>query len=213
MSLHRRLRHSILILFLAGAALPVVVQLALGLWARPLIHGAESVPPRRVALVYGAGIYRDGRLGKMLQDRVETSVALYREGKVQRLLMSGDNRFVEHDEPGRMKDYAVALDVPPVAIQPDYGGRRTYDSCYRARYIFGLDRVTLVTQAFHLPRALLICRALGLDAVGVPADRHPYPLEAKAWSVAREALASMKALIDVSLRKPAPIMGQPVTIR
>ena len=209
----RRLRRAILILFLGGLALPVGVQVALDIWACPWTHRATTVPPRRVALVYGAGIYRDGRLGKMLQDRVETSVELYRDGKVQRLLMSGDNRFVEHDEPGRMRDYAVALKVPPIAIQPDYGGRRTYDSCYRARYIFGLHQVVLVTQAFHLPRALLICRALGLDAVGVPADRQPYPPVARAWAVTRESLASVKALIDLSLRRPAPVMGQPVPIR
>ena len=70
-----------------------------------------------------------------------------------------------------------------------------------------------MTQAFHLPRALLICRALGLDAVGVPADRQPYPPVARAWAVTRESLASVKALIDLSLRRPAPVMGQPVPIR
>lgn len=212
MSRLRRWRRRVAALCLVIVAIPLAVQAALGIWSRPWTYGATTVPPRRVALVYGAGIYRDGRLGLMLQDRVETAVDLYREGRVQRLLMSGDNRYVEHDEPGRMRDHALTLGVPPEAIQNDYGGRRTYDSCYRARYIFGLDRVVLVTQAFHLPRAILICRSLGLDAVGVAADRLSYPPLALAWALGREALASVKALVDVALRQPAPVMGRPIPI-
>ena len=89
-----------------------------------------SVAEAPVAIVFGAGVRADGRLTPMLQDRVDTAIALYRAGKVRKLLMSGDNRTLEYNEPGRMYDYAVAQGVPPEDVVRDYAGRRTYDTCY-----------------------------------------------------------------------------------
>ncbi len=200
------------VLVLLGVAVPPALALGLRVWAARYTYEAAAVPPRRVALVYGAGIYRDGRLGRMLADRVAVGAELIDLGRAERLLMSGDNRIVEHDEPGRMRDHALSLGVPAIAIQPDYGGRRTYDSCYRARHIFGLDGVILVTQSFHLPRALLLCRGLGLDAVGVSADRQRYDSWALAWAGSREVLATSLALVDLALGRPAPVMGRPIAI-
>jgi SanA protein len=148
----------------------------------------------------------------MLQDRVETAVRLYEAGRVQKLLFSGDNRFANYNEPGRMMDYAIARGVPAEDIQLDYAGRRTYDTCYRARDIFQLEAAILVTQDFHLPRALFICRSLGLDAVGVAADLQPYGRRSVAWSKGREFLATLVALFDVIRRRPAPVMGEPIPI-
>jgi len=112
----------------------------------------ESVPADRVAIVFGAGLQRDGTPSAVLRDRVATAASLYFEGKVQKLLMSGDNRFLDYNEPGSMKAYAISLGVPGEDIVLDYAGRRTYDTCYRAREIFGLDEAILVTQTYHLPR-------------------------------------------------------------
>ena len=148
----------------------------------------------------------------MLGDRVETAVQLYLAGKVDKLLLSGDNRVKEYDEPGRMMDYALARGVPAEDIQPDYAGRRTYDTCYRAREVFGLTSAVLVTQEFHLPRALFTCERLGLDVVGVAADRQSYSRRSIAWSTVREFPALLIALFDAIRQAPPPVLGDPIPI-
>jgi uncharacterized SAM-binding protein YcdF (DUF218 family) len=137
---------------------------------------------------------------------------LEKSGKVQKLLMSGDNPSAFYDEPTAMMNYAIARGVPAEDIQPDFAGRRTYDTCYRAKAIFRLDSAVLVTQDFHLPRALFTCRVLGIDAVGVVADLQSYDVRSLAWSQGREILASAKALPDVILQKPAPVLGDSIPI-
>jgi len=176
------------------------------------IYSPEDAPPERAAIVFGARIYSDGRLSAMLQDRVETAVQLYKAGKVQKLLLSGDNRFVDYNEPARMQEYALAQGVPAEDIQLDYAGRRTYDTCYRAKTIFQLDSALLVTQDFHLPRALFTCRNLGLDAIGVTADRRAYDPRSVRWSKTREIPAVLVALVDVIKKEPAPVLGEPIPI-
>ena len=110
----------------------------------------------------------------VLRDRVKTGASLYFNGKVKKLLMSGDNRVVEYNEPEAMRQCVVSLGVPDEAIVLDYAVRCTYDTCYRARVIFGMESVLLVTQKFHLPRALFICNVLGVKAVGVEANNLHY---------------------------------------
>jgi len=172
----------------------------------------EEVRPERVAIVFGARIYPDGRPSSMLRDRVETAVQLYQAGKVEKLLFSGDNRFENYDEPGSMMEYALERGVPAEDMQPDYAGRRTYDTCYRAREIFGLDSAVLVTQEFHLPRALFTCDRLGLEVVGVAADLQPYSRRSLVWSNLREIPALTAALVDVLRQKPPPVLGHPISI-
>ena len=179
-------------------------------WTR--IYTVSAVPTEKVAIVFGAGLTRDGYPTAILRDRVETAAQLYFAGKVQKLLMSGDNRFVDYNEPGAMHDYAVSLGVPESAIVLDYAGRRTYDTCYRAKAIFGVDSAILVTQAFHLPRALFLCNALGLQAEGVEANNIPYrELSLAAWNL-REQFATVGALWDVYVQRPLPILGKPEPI-
>ena len=172
-----------------------------------------EMPPQRVAVVFGARVYRSGRLSSMLRDRVDTAIALYQAGKVDKLLMSGDNSTPEYDEPGAMMAYAIAQGVPAADIQPDYAGRRTYDTCYRAQAIFHVEDAVLVTQAFHLPRALFTCHNLGLDAQGVIADRRIYDPRSVAWSESREVPATLLALLDVIRKAPPPILGDPIPLR
>ena len=93
------------------------------------IQTAEQISGQRVAIVFGARVYNSGRLSAMLRDRVDTAVELYQVGKVDKLIMSGDNSDPSYDEPGAMMAHAIQRGVPAAAIQPDYGGRRTYDSC------------------------------------------------------------------------------------
>lgn len=177
------------------------------------IYPLEEAPPARVALVFGARVYPDGRLSSMLADRVDTAVALYKAGKVEKLLLSGDNSHADYNEPGAMVAYAIRQGVPAGAIQPDYGGRRTYDSCYRARHIFQVEEAILVTQEFHLPRALFLCQNLGIAAVGVAADRRVYHPRSIAWSEAREMPATLAALWDIIRRAPPPVLGEPIPLR
>ena len=172
---------------------------------RLVLTETAAAPRVPVAIVFGAGLRADGRLSPMLADRMDTAIALYRAGVVRKLLVSGDNRFVEYNEPGRMYDYAVARGVPPADVVRDYAGRRTYDTCYRAGAIFGIDRAILVTQRFHLPRAIFTCRSLGVAAIGFSADRRTY------WSNpyyrVRDAFATLRAWWDVMIVRPLPVLG------
>jgi SanA protein len=180
-------------------------------YAGQMVALAEA-PVERVAIVFGARVYANGNLSGMTRDRVETAVQLYKAGKVQKLLISGDNSNQEYDEPGMMMAYAIRQGVPAAAIQPDYGGRRTYDTCYRAQAIFQIHTALLVTQAFHLPRALFLCQALGLQVSGVIADRQPYAPRSLAWSQLREIPATLAALVDVIRRAPPPVLGEPIPL-
>jgi len=171
---------------------------------------AGEVPPAPVALVLGAGLWRDGSPTPALYDRVATAVDLYQAGRVKKLLMSGDNRFVNYNEPAAMKKLAIQLGAPAEDIVLDYAGRRTYDSCYRAKEIFGVRQVVVVTQRFHLDRALFLCDALGVESVGVIADRRVY--QTLRWWELREVLATAGAWWDVNVRHPMPVLGEKLPI-
>jgi SanA protein len=160
--------------------------------------------------VFGAAVYGNERLSPILRDRMDTAVSLYHDGKIEKILVSGDNSTDTYDEPSAMMEYAIAQGISPDDIQPDYGGRRTYDTCYRAREIFQLDSAILVTQEFHLPRAIFTCRRLGIDAVGVSADLRPY--RAARFYEVRETLATAVALWDTVRQLPAPVLGDPIPI-
>lgn len=192
-----------LAVFLLGAA-----RLVMEIAARSRIYLPDQAPARRIAIVFGAGLWQDGSPTPVLRDRVATAVDLYQAGKVEKLLMSGDNRFVHYNEPAAMRDYALGLGVPSEDIVLDYAGRRTYDTCYRAKEIFGVDQAILVTQRFHLARALYICQVLGVDALGVPADRRAYSRRALIYWNAREFIAAFSALWDVHIIQPLPVLGE-----
>ena len=203
-----------MILYLILAALVVLIlpRLITALFSLPRTYRAEDVPSKPVAIVFGAGLWRDGTPSPVLRDRVATAAQLYFEGKVKKLLMSGDNRFIYYNEPGAMQEYALGLGVPAEDIVLDFAGRRTYDTCYRAREIFGLDEAILVTQAFHLPRAVYTCNQLGLPSVGVSAELLNYRLRALVYWQARETFATLAALWEVHISHPLPVLGQPEPI-
>lgn len=176
------------------------------------MYSAHNVPPAPVAIVFGAGLWRDGTPTPVLRDRIATAAELYLTGKVQKILMSGDNSRIDYNEPAAMRQYAISLGVPEGAIELDYAGRRTYDTCYRARAIFGVQEAVLITQRFHLPRALYTCNALGIRAVGVASDRQVYRRSSLLiWNL-RELPATLTALLQVHLTHPVPILGKPEPI-
>jgi SanA protein len=193
---------------LVGLAPRVYTALRYGGQMYPL----ESAPAERVAVVFGAGLQRDGSPSPVLFDRVATAADLYHSGKVSKLLLSGDNRFLNYNEPQAMFEAARGLGVPADAMVMDYAGRSTYDTCYRARAIFGLTRAVLVTQAFHLPRALYLCDALGLETEGVIADRRIYQQRSELFWNVREVFATAAAWWDVTIAHPLPVLGEPIPI-
>jgi SanA protein len=168
------------------------------------------VPARPVALVFGAGYWENGALSDILRDRLDAAIELYRAGKVEKLLFSGDNRVIEYNEPGRMREYAISQGVLDEAIVLDFAGRRTYDTCYRAREIFQVSEVILVTQRYHLSRALLTCEGLNVDAIGYIADRTPY-VHIR-WYWIREIPAMWNAWWDIHIKHPVPVLGEPLPI-
>ena len=164
-----------------------------------------------MAIVFGAGLTRSGEATPILKDRVETAAQLYFAGKVEKLLMSGDNRFLNYNEPEAMRQYALALGMPQDDIVLDYAGRRTYDTCFRAKAIFGVTKAILVTQKFHLPRAIFLCNMLGVDGMGVAADNFIYRKRSLLYWNLRELPATITAFADLFTR-PLPVLGKPESI-
>jgi SanA protein len=199
-------------LAVVGLFIIVITRIIFLLRASPLTFSKDYAPAKRVAIVFGAEVKKDGTPSVVLRDRVETAVGLYKSGKVEKLLMSGDNRYVDYNEPEAMRQYALTLGMPDSDIVLDYAGRSTYDTCYRAKEIFGVDSAILVTQGFHMPRALFLCQAFHINAVGVEA-RHYYYLKRSRliWNV-RELLATVKSVWDVYLVRPLPVLGKPEPI-
>ena len=169
----------------------------------------ETVGKNRAAIVFGAGLQRDGTPSPVLRDRVSTAVQLLQAGKVEKILLSGDNRFVYYNEPASMKEYALSLGAPEEALVLDYAGRRTYDTCYRAKEIFGLQEAILVTQRYHLPRAVFTCRGFGMQVSGVPADLRDYQSHSLAYWTIREIPATLVAVWQVWVSRPLPVLGDP----
>jgi SanA protein len=194
----------VLYLFLAAVVIFGLARVITWVYSAGKMYTVNEAPQSRVAVVFGAGLQRDGTPSVILRDRVKTAADLYFAGKVEKILMSGDNRFIYYNEPGSMAEYAIGLGVPAEDIVLDYAGRRTYDTCYRARHIFGVDQPILVTQRFHLYRTVFTCNMLGEKAVGVPADQRQYnPI----WSL-REIPASLVALWEVWFSHPLPVLGE-----
>ena len=214
----RRWIRRLLVVGIAGLSAIVLVLVAANVFVTRSAEGlafdtAAEVPERPTAIVFGAGVV-DGRPTPALADRVHAAVELYRQGRVRHLLLSGDNSRIDYDEVTAMREQAMAEGVPADAITRDHAGFDTRSSCYRARDVFGVTAAVLVTQDYHLPRALYTCRDLGIDAVGlrVPDWQHNadqltwccYPATDSRQYMAREWLARTNALVEAHLTRPEP---------
>ncbi|MDD2522118.1 MAG: ElyC/SanA/YdcF family protein [Anaerolineaceae bacterium] len=185
-----------------------ILRVTMLLVTKDATYTLETVPAKPVVLVPGAGLNASGGPSAPLKDRLDTAIELYRQGKVEKLLLSGDNTHFTYNEPAAMQVYALAQGIPDEDLVLDYAGRRTYDSCYRAHHIFGLDEVVVVTQAYHLPRALFLCENSDLDAVGVPVEQSDYIRSRYLFWNAREVFATVMAWLDVYVLKPLPVLGE-----
>ena len=182
------------------------------LWIRGTAAGnlyAESdVPERPVALVLGAEVHPDGTLSAFLEARVAEAKRLYDAGKVDAVLVSGDHGVWRYDEPGHMHQWLVAHGVPDAKVVDDYAGFDTYDSCQRAVRIFGVTKAIVVTQSYHIQRAVALCREAGMDAVGVGDDSVRVFKTYWTRAVVREQGAYLKAVLDVATRRDPRFLGR-----
>lgn len=171
-----------------------------------------SVPRAQAAIVLGAGLNRNGSMSGMLYDRVHQAIALYRAGKVDRVLVSGDHHRWGYDEPGTMRNALQRAGVPDSAIFTDHAGFDTWATMERAVKVFGVHSAVVITQGFHMDRALYLAQEAGLDATGLTADLRSYGRQGQISTV-RELFARVKAVGEVVegrkvlLGPPHPIEG------
>ncbi|MEW2395832.1 ElyC/SanA/YdcF family protein [Streptomyces sp. NPDC046862] len=168
------------------------------------LRTTESVPRTDVAVVFGAGLW-DGEPSPYLAHRLDAAAELYRAGRIKVVLVTGDNSREDYDEPDAMRAYLTKRGVPDARIVSDYAGFDTWDSCVRARKIFGVDRAVLISQGFHIRRAVALCEAAGVRSYGVGVDdRHDVTWY---YGGVREIFAAGKAVVDVVFRPDPRFLG------
>jgi vancomycin permeability regulator SanA len=171
----------------------------------------DSLSHAECVLVPGAKVYSDTALSPVLKDRVDGAIAIYQAGKADRLLFSGDHGQTEYDEVNAMMAYAISQGVPQEDIFLDHAGFSTYETMVRARDVFCVKSVIIVTQKFHLSRAVYLARRLGLDACGVNSDPRRYINATR--DALREGLARVKDFFYINVLKPEPTyLGEPIPI-
>ncbi|MEE1749553.1 vancomycin high temperature exclusion protein [Streptomyces sp. NPDC006641] len=191
-----------------GVMAACVLALAPSAWtytvADARIRTTADAPAQQVAMVFGAGLWQ-GRPTPYLANRLKAAAELYRDGKVKVVLVTGDNSRKEYDEPDAMRTYLREHGVPDEHIVSDFAGFDTWDSCVRAKKIFGVDRAVLVSQGFHIRRAIALCRSAGIDAYGVGVDA----VHDATWYYGgtREVFAAGKAALDAVFRPDPHFLG------
>ena len=200
---------------LAGSGLLVAVIGIANVYVLLSVSGESTdriadVPPAQVAIVPGALVQPDGRMSLMLADRVRRAAELWHAGKVKKVLVSGDHHTWAYDEPDTMRKVLVRDGVPPRDVFEDHAGFDTWATMVRARSVFGVHDAVIVTQGFHMARALYLADAAGIEATGLTSDLHPYGVQGVKSDV-REVLSRVKAIADTTLDTPA-VGGPPIPI-
>lgn len=196
----------VIVVLLVAITAAVFFPLAVFRAGKSKTMSAADIASPSVVIVFGAGLTRDGRPSDILRDRLRAAAAVYEAGKATSIIVSGDNRFENYDEPTAMRDYLVDnLHVPADLVVTDFAGRRTYDTCARAHELWGVDHAVLVTQDFHLPRAIWLCEKIGIKSLGVSASLQSYRGE-RTFTL-REIPAIYNAVIDIFLWKPSYLHG------
>lgn len=187
----------------------VCIFLLIKITAHPYItNNQNEIPESDTAIVLGAGLLTSEKLSPIFKDRVDIAIALYKGGKVKKILVTGDNGTAAHNEVTPAGEYLLTQGIPTTDIFLDHAGFDTYSSMYRARDVFLIRSAIIVTQSFHLPRSVFIARMLGIDAYGVPADQHPYSIK----NNIREVLANIKAVMDIISRRIPKYLGEEIPI-
>lgn len=198
---------------LFGVASFFIIQIYIGKSAENFLVDAGNAPDADAVMILGALVYKNGSPSYVLKDRLDYGYELYSLGKAKKILVSGDHGTKGYDEVNSMKEYLMQKGVPREDIFMDHAGFNTYDSMYRAREIFGIKKLLISTQQFHMSRSIYIARRLGIDAYGYASEDKPY-YNMKYLNF-RESFARVKAFLDADIlkRKPKylgdtiPIMG------
>ncbi|WP_344143462.1 SanA/YdcF family protein [Streptomonospora arabica] len=169
--------------------------------------GAAEARHRPVAIVLGAGLRDDGTPTTLLARRLDIAARLYRAKLVDAVLVSGDNSVAAYNEPDAMRDYLAAAGVPRRKVAADYAGFSTWETCTRARRIFGVEAASVVTQNFHLPRAVALCSRAGIDTRGVGDSSYSVRTTATVYGYVREVPAAFPALYQALLRPDPQFLG------
>lgn len=201
----------VVVAVLAAAVVGITNAAVVGSASGSIVSADEAAAYDADAIVVlGASVLPDGTPSLILKDRVENAVELYEAGAARKIIMSGDNSTLDYNEVRSMKEYAMELGVPSEDIFCDHAGFSTYESMHRAKSVFGAQRIIVSTQEYHLYRALWSAHALGLEAVGVPADRHSFAQQL--LFDLREIPARTKDFFVALLQLPPTFVGDPITL-
>lgn len=210
----QKLKKYVFMLF-TGLILLLILLLAISGYVKASVQDRILSPEEALEikgdciLILGASV-RQSRPSPMLEDRLLMGIALYEAGLSDRLLMSGDHGQDNYDEVNTMKAFALDQGIPSQDIFMDHAGFSTYESLYRARDVFQVERVIIVTQGYHLYRALYIAKGLGMDAHGVAADPRQY--QGQTYREGREILARIKDFFILIFEPPPTYLGEPIPI-
>ncbi|MFF7605648.1 ElyC/SanA/YdcF family protein [Streptomyces parvulus] len=200
----RRGRRRLIRAVVAGCVLALLPATWMHLVTGERLRATADVPRTAVAVVFGAGLW-DGEPSPYLAHRLDAAAGLYRAGRIEVVLVTGDNSREEYDEPDAMRAYLVRHGVPDGRIVSDYAGFDTWDSCVRAKKIFGVDRAVLISQGFHIRRAVALCQEAGVVSYGVGVDeRHDATWY---YGGVREVLAAGKAALDAAFEPDPRFLG------
>jgi SanA protein len=175
-----------------------------------IYYNLNQVPKSQTALVLGAQVYKNSTMSPIFQDRVQTAYELYQTQKVNKILVTGDNSTAHYNEVSVAKKYLIEKGVPEKDIFLDHAGFDTYDSMYRARDIFQVKSMTIITQEFHLYRAIYLAHSLDHNAIGFASNKQPY--KAIRYYKFREKLANIKAFLNVNLKSKPKFLGEVIPI-
>ncbi|MFG2961943.1 MULTISPECIES: vancomycin high temperature exclusion protein [unclassified Streptomyces] len=190
---------------MAGCVLALLPSTWLYVSTTGRLHSVADVPRADVAVVFGAGLW-DGEPSPYLANRLTAAAELYKEGRIKVVLVTGDNSRKDYDEPDAMRAYLTRHGVPAQRIVSDYAGFDTWDSCVRAKKIFGVNRAILISQGFHIRRAVALCEAAGVTSYGVGVDaKHDVTWY---YGGTREVLAATKAALDVVFEPNPQFLGK-----
>ncbi len=215
----KSLKHKIfifLVVFFCGVLLITVGVIGVNLYVKGSVKNRILTPEEAAGLdadcilILGAGVWENGRPSQMLADRLQQGIELYQTGATDRLLMSGDHGRLEYDEVNVMKAFAIERGVPSEHIFMDHAGFSTYESMYRARDIFEAEKIIIVTQRYHMYRALYVARSLGLDAYGVASDPRQYV--GQNYRELREFAARIKDFFYVIIKPEPTYLGDTIPV-
>lgn len=185
----------IFLLAVVFAVISSIIVVRVQIKYRGRIIGENEIIPPQIGLIFGAGLRAKGEPSAVLEDRILLASRLYQSGRIGKFILSGDNSSVNHNEVQAMKNFALSQGLPESALIEDHAGLSTFESCARVKKVWDLNKVVLLTQKYHLRRALYLCNELGVDAVGVAAENRGYKSQLK-FSL-REWLASLQAFWQV----------------